>query len=75
MIWRPKPGQMVQIRYRKSARAVIPFHKFFGLVEAAGTGPGPINALVWVPLNDKSHRIVIPRGQLFELENEIAPKS
>lgn len=62
MIWRPKPGQRVEIRYRKTLRATTGLHGKTGRVIAAGAGKGPINALVEI----EGRRVVIPRGHLFE---------
>ena len=77
MIWRPKPGQAVQIRYRKAARdkmviqsaagVYYRLHEIRGIVEAAGTGRGPINALVRIRFFSGDLLIVVPRGNLFSV--------
>lgn len=64
MIWRPKFGQWEEIRYRKTLRATTGLHGQTGRVIVAGTGKGPINALVEI---DGRH-VVIPRGQLREVK-------
>lgn len=61
MIWRPKPGQPVILRYRKTLRPLCPHHGAAGIVIKAGKGPGPINALVDLD----GRRLVVPRGNLF----------
>lgn len=61
MIWRPKPGQRVILRYRKPMRPYFP-HLTTGLVLKAANGPGPINALVEL---DNNTLLVVPRGNLF----------
>jgi len=61
MIWRPKPGQRVLIRYRKSTAFSMPFHGVHATVERAANGPGPINAQV---RTDTGRRTIVPRGNL-----------
>lgn len=61
MIWRPKPGQVVIIKY---ARRVSSWNGQKGTVLKAGTGPGPINVLVC--LNWHDHMVIVPRGHLFK---------
>ena len=62
MIWHPRPGQRVTLRCRKEMRSVCPYLQA-GVVEVAGKGPGPINALI---LLDGGQRVVVPRGNLFQ---------
>lgn len=66
MIYRPRPGQRVQLRYRPSLREYTGLHLATGTVVVAGApGGGPINALVAL---DDGRRVVVPRGQLFEVQ-------
>lgn len=70
MIWQPKPGDRVILKYRKEMRQVCP-HYQVGTVEIAGRGPGPICALVKLDSDDK--KIVVPRGNLsYYLSQEAA---
>jgi hypothetical protein len=77
MIWRPKCGQWVQMRYRPSMRPITGLHRLFGVVLCAGTGPGPINALVKVQvrldenLRPVTKKVVVPRGNLFSWQKGI----
>lgn len=64
MIWRPKPGQRVKLRYNKILREVCPHHLATGTVLIAAKGPGPISALVVL---DDGTEITVPRGQLFKI--------
>ena len=64
MIFHPRPGQPVELHYRPSLRAYVGLHLAHGTVVVAGSGRGPINALVVL---DSGRRVVIPRGQLFEV--------
>lgn len=43
-------------------REHVGLHLARGTVEVAGTGPGPVNALVRL---EDGRRVVVPRGQLF----------
>lgn len=62
MIWRPRKGQSVELRYRKSVRELIPYHGCLGTIVIVGIGPGPINSLV--ELTD-GRKVCVPRGNLF----------
>lgn len=62
VIWRPKSGDRVVLRYKKSARGFFP-HNARGTVFVAGRGPGPINAEI---ILEEGRRIVVPRGNLFK---------
>ncbi|HUS46134.1 MAG TPA: hypothetical protein VM219_08925 [Phycisphaerae bacterium] len=62
MIWRPKPGQRVVVRYNRLARRFFPHHGREATVETVGDGPGPINAQVRF---DDGIRVIVPRGNLF----------
>ncbi len=62
MIWRPKPGQRVRLRYAKRYARIMPCHDRTGAVLAAASGPGPVNALVKL---DGGEAVVVPRGNLF----------
>jgi hypothetical protein len=82
MIWRPKPGTRVRLRYRPDMRPLTGLHLATGTVEVAGRGPGPINAAVPRELHKKrspcpinaavrledGRRVVVPRGNLFQVE-------
>lgn len=63
MIWRPKNGQRVEIRYSAKTRHLHRYHGARGVVLKAGRGNKNINALVML---DSGEEIVVPRGQLFE---------
>jgi len=70
MIYRPRAGQRVTLRYRAPRRKGAPslrdwtgLHLARGTVAVAGTGGGPLNALVDL---DDGRRVVVPRGQLFD---------
>lgn len=60
MIWRPRNGQRVELRYKKSMRPHCP-HGAHGVVLKAGTGK-IINALVML---DSGEQMIVPRGNLF----------
>jgi len=69
MIYHPRPGQRVTLRYRGPRRRGAPsmrdwtgLHLARGTVVVAGTGGGPLNALVEL---DDGQRAVVPRGHLF----------
>jgi hypothetical protein len=62
MIWKPKPGMTVELRYQASNRKAMP-HGARGIIVAASKGPGPISAAVRI--GDKI--LVVPRGNLFEV--------
>lgn len=66
MIWRPKAGMRVQLRYSKAWRSVVApgLHESTGVVIAAGAGPGPINARVQL---DDGRDVGVPRGNLFPI--------
>lgn len=70
MIRQPCPGQRVQLHYggprRKGATSLrewVGLHLACGVVAVAGTGRGPVNALVQL---EDGRRVVVPRGQLFK---------
>ena len=63
MIWRPQPGQRVELHYRKSMRATCP-HKQRGKVMISG-GKKIVNALVSL---DDNRLMIVPRGNLTECE-------
>lgn len=63
MIWHPKPGMAVELRYRKSNRKDTP-HGLRGIIIAAGKGPGPVNAAV--KIGDEI--MIVPRGNLKEVK-------
>jgi len=73
MIWRPKPGDRVEIRYgvqwRKGRRFEL-LHESRGIVKEAGRGPGPINALVELDLGGYPPLVVVPRGNLVAVIRE-----
>ena len=65
MIWHPKPGDRVEIRYNKrlrKQRRCRDIHGQVGTVDYAGRGPGPINARVKL---DDGKVVVVARGNLF----------
>ena len=40
MIWKPKAGQIVTLRYRQALRSATGLHGSTGIIEAAADGPG-----------------------------------
>jgi len=64
MIRWPKPGQRVELHYRKETRDAAP-HLATGTVVKSGRGRGPINALI---LLDDGRAMVVPHGQLMLCE-------
>ncbi len=65
MIWQPKPGQRVLVRYRRGIAQAMPMHGEAATVLAAGRGPGPRNVML-----DIGGRVaVVPRGNLVGLED------
>lgn len=64
MIHRPRPGQLVELRYRPALRPLTGLHGARGVVRVASRGPGPISALVEL---EGGRLIVVPRGHLFAL--------
>lgn len=65
MIWRPRPGQRVELHYNPRMRKATGLHLARGTVVVAGKGPGPINAEVRL---DDGCLTIVPRGNLFKLE-------
>lgn len=61
MIWHPKPGMTVELRYQASNRKTMP-HGARGVIVVASKGPGPINAAV--KIGDET--LIVPRGNLKE---------
>jgi hypothetical protein len=69
MIWCPKPGQAVELRYRKSMRDATGLHAKKGTVLVFARGPKTKNALVRVGITHPDRwmtykNIVVPRGNL-----------
>lgn len=65
MIWRPKRGQRVEIRYQRGPmRLAMKLHGCRGTVRRAGRGPGPINAEVLLDPPEAGIRVIVPRGNL-----------
>ena len=65
MIWRPKPGMRVELRYGRRWREcprLARLHGERGAVVTAASGPGPVNALVSL---DRGGRVIVPRGNLM----------
>ena len=65
MIWKPRPGQAVQLRYRKTLRELTGRHEVCGVVIAASIGPKQRNATVDIG----GETVVVPRGNLFAMED------
>lgn len=61
MIWKPRIGEPVEIRYRKGVRNAMPLQGRSGMVVVTPQGRGPRN--VGVRIGDSVH--VVPRGNLF----------
>jgi len=61
MIWHPRVGQHVEIRYRPGVRGVLAHHGRCGTISRVARGPGPISAEV---LLDTGMSVVVPRGNL-----------
>lgn len=72
MIFHPRVGQEVKIRYRQSLRPLSKFHNMTGRVLQVGKGKGPVNVLVgisvlrWHP-GTPDIQVVVPRGNLFAI--------
>jgi len=64
VIWHPRPGQRVELHYRKSMRG-NGLHLARGIVRAVGTGLGPINAAVVL---DDGTLVFVPRGNMMEIK-------
>jgi len=62
MIYQPKPGQKVLIRYRPSLRQETGLHLTAGTVLTVASGPKTKNCLVQI----EDRKIVVPRGNLFK---------
>lgn len=70
MIWQPKPGQKVQVRYRKSMRIMTGLHTQEGTVVTVASGQKQKNALVEFNRGyGEVDRFVIPRGNLFAVKS------
>ena len=70
MIWNPKPGQSVELRYAKKKRSMVMYHEYIATVLKASKGPGPKNVLVHIQTIHGAKdwggvKVVVPRGQLF----------
>lgn len=65
MIWKPKAGQRVVIRYAKKRAQLFPYHNRVGVVVVASSGACAVN--VMVRLDDDSV-VVVPRGNLVAVE-------
>ena len=66
MIWRPKRGQRVEIRYRRGPmRLTMKLHGCPGTVRRAGRGPGPINVEVLLDPPAAGIWVIVPRGNLL----------
>ena len=71
MIWQPKVGMRVQVRYDKKRASLFHFHGLRGVIEKIANGNGPINCLVrfrWQKEDgtwfDRSE--IFPRGNLVQ---------
>jgi len=67
MIWHPKPGQEIELRYNAGLRKIPHFaelHRARGVVICAAAGRGPVNA--GVRLQD-GRTLVVPRGNLIRV--------
>ena len=71
MIWHPRIGQQVVIRYRKAWKALMPWEGGEGVVVCVARGPGPINAMI----ETERGRVVVPRGNLVAKEASDADKA
>jgi len=60
MIFHPRPGQHVRIRYAKRSASVMPHHGAVGVVRIVSRGPGPRNVGVEID----GRLVVVPRGNL-----------
>ena len=65
MIWQPKRGQVVIVRYNKRAAKFFSHHDEPAVVGRVARGPGPRNAEVRFA---DGVRMIVPRGNLFRLE-------
>lgn len=66
MIWKPKTGQRVEIRYAKKRAHLFPRHGCKGVVRVTGAGQRAANVLVRF---DDGADVIVPRGNLFLLED------
>ena len=66
MIYQPKPGQKVLIRYRPSLRQETGLHMATGTVLTVASGRKTKNCLVSV--SNYGIKFVIPRGNLFKID-------
>ncbi len=65
MIYQPRIGQRVQLRYARQRAQFFPYHGRTGeVITVAGRG-GPVNALIKL---DNGTRVVVPRGNLCEVK-------
>jgi len=64
MIYQPKTGQKVLIRYRPGLRGETRLHLAEGIITVVGSGNRPKNCLINIGL----YKVVIPRGNLFKIK-------
>lgn len=60
MLVHPKPGQVVQVWYRKQVAAWMPWHGRLGVVRIVAKGPGPRNHGIEID----GRLIVVPCGNI-----------
>ncbi len=65
MIWRPKPGQRVILKYSPKKRQFIHHHGVIGVVVKASKGRKMVNALV----DTSKGLMVVPGGHLYQRED------
>jgi len=73
VIFHPKPGQRVQLRYRRGGpRRLARLHGCTGIVCRAAMGPGPINAEIALDFSDEADflTVVVPRGNLAPVHSD-----
>jgi hypothetical protein len=65
MIWQPKIGQRVMIRYRKgNPKGMMKLNGCVGTVCVFARGPGPRNVAVLLDPAGAGVKVIVPRGNL-----------
>lgn len=62
MIWKPKAGERVCIRYAAKRAHLFAYHNQQGIVVVVSSGRCAVNALVRL---DDGRNVIVPRGNLF----------
>lgn len=71
MIWRPKVGQRVEIRYAKGRmRMAMKLHGARGVLRRVAGGKGPLNVEVLLDPADAGICVCVPRGNVMAVNDE-----